>query len=278
MTKTPLNLRRLSGSIGAEINGLDLANDLDETLVAALRAALLEHLVLCIRGQQLTPAQFMTVAGQFGEPVEYPFVKGIEGYPEIIEVAKLEHERINFGGVWHADTVYLKEPPMGTLLLARQLPPSGGDTLFANQVLAYESLSDGMRRLLDGLVAVHSSAKADATRTREDRIRDGGSGATMDLISRHPAVRTHPETGRKSLFVNVGHTVAFDGMTDEESAPLLNYLFAHQIKPEFTCRLTWEPGTLAFWDNRACLHNPVNDYHGHRRLMLRITLQGDTPV
>ena len=167
---------------------------------------------------------------------------------------------------------------MGSMLLAREVPPYGGDTLFASHYLAYENLSEGMRKLLDPLVAVNSSAKADVSRTREDRIAsDGRAEAKKDYEAEHPVVRTHPETGRKALYVNVAHTVRFRGMSEEESAPLLQYLHQHQVKPEFTCRFSWKPGSLAFWDNRCVQHNPVNDYHGFRRLMHRITLAGDTP-
>jgi taurine dioxygenase len=167
---------------------------------------------------------------------------------------------------------------MASMLLAREVPPTGGDTLFANMYLAYETLSDGMKRILDGLVAVNDSAKANVTRTREDRIKtDGGDSVGKALVAEHPVVRTHPETGRKALYVNHGHTVRFKGMTDEESAPLLGYLFQHQIRPEFTCRFSWQPGSIAMWDNRCSQHNPVNDYHGFRRIMHRITLAGDKP-
>jgi taurine dioxygenase len=213
-----------------------------------------------------------------GEPIEYPFVKGLPEHPEIIQVTKLEHERTNFGGIWHTDTAYLEVPPMGSMLLAREVPPAGGDTLFANQYLAYETLSPGMRRMLDGLTGVHSSAKADVTRTREDRMRtDAREDARKEYVAEHPVIRTHPETGRKSLYVNIAHTVRFKDMTEEESAPLLGYLFQHQVRPELTCRFQWEVGSLAFWDNRCTLHNPVNDYHGFRRVMHRITLAGDRP-
>jgi taurine dioxygenase len=218
----------------------------------------------------------MAFARRMGRPIEYPFVKGIEGFPEVIEVKKLEHEKQNFGGIWHSDTAYLEEPPMGSMLLAREVPPHGGDTEFANQYLAYESLSEGMRRLLEGLIAVNSSAKANVTRTREDRIKEQGA-TSRDYQAEHPVVRTHPETGRKALYVNVGHTARFRGMTEAESAPLLEFLFHHQVKPEFTCRFRWAVGSLAFWDNRCTQHNPINDYHGHRRVKHRITLAGDRP-
>jgi taurine dioxygenase len=167
---------------------------------------------------------------------------------------------------------------MGTLLVAREVPPVGGDTLFANQYLAYETLSPRMRAMLDGLHAVSSSAKADVTRTREDRIKsDGTATARAELSAEHPVVRTHPETGRKALYVNVAHTARFADVTEEESTGLLNFLFRHQIRPEFTCRFRWEIGSVAFWDNRCAQHNPINDYHGYRRVMHRITLAGDTP-
>ncbi|MDF1730814.1 MAG: TauD/TfdA family dioxygenase [Minwuia sp.] len=275
----PLVVRRVAGALGAEVSGVDLSRDLATDTIAALRQALLDHLVIFLRDQPIEPARFLAFARAFGTPVEYPFVKGLDAFPQIIEVAKLEEETTNFGGIWHSDTVYLDEPPMGSMLLAREIPPQGGDTLFANQYLAYEALSPTFQGLLDGLTAIHSSAKADVSKTREDRIRSGGTAeAGKDYLSYHPAVRTHPETGRKALFVNVAHTVRFDGMTEAESKPILDYLFQHQIRPEFTCRFTWSPGAIAFWDNRCAQHNPVNDYHGYRRIMHRITLAGDRPA
>ena len=270
-----MEVRRLSGALGAEILGIDL-RQMSEESVAQIRRAFLEHLVIFFRDQHLSPAQFMAFAQRMGKPVEYPFVKGIEGFPEVIEVKKLEHEKQNFGGIWHSDTAYLEAPPMGSMLLAREVPPFGGDTLFANQYLALESLSEAMRSLVSGLVAINTSTKADVTRTREDRIKEQGA-EIKQYVAEHPVARTHPETGRKALYVNVGHTARFTGMTDGESAPLLDFLFRHQVKPEFTCRFSWRPGSLAFWDNRCAQHNPVNDYHGYRRVMHRITLAGDKP-
>ena len=206
-------------------------------------------------------------------------MKGIADFPEIIEVKKLEHERTAFGAVWHSDTTYLERPPMGSMLLAREVPPYGGDTLFASMYAAHDALSDTMKGMLAGLRAVNSSAKADASTTREDRIRAAGADAARaDRVAEHPVVRTHPETGRKALYVNLGHTMRFSGMTEAESAPLLDFLFRHQVRPEFTCRFSRQPGSIAFWDNRCTQHNPVNDYHGYRRLMHRITLAGDVPA
>jgi taurine dioxygenase len=184
---------------------------------------------------------------------------------------------VNFGGVWHSDTTYLERPPMASMLYAVETPPYGGDTLFANQYLAYETLSDGLKRILDGLTGLSTSTKAEVSKTREDRLRE--SGVTLKaLIGEHPVVRTHPETRRKALYVNVAHTSHFKDWSEEESAPLLEYLFRHQVRPEFTCRFQWKPGSLAFWDNRCAQHNPVNDYHGYKRLMHRVTLAGDKPA
>ena len=278
VTHPRLEVRKIAGAIGAEIHGVDLARELHQETVGQIRRAWLEHCVIFFRDQNLTPAQFLTVAEYFGKPVEYPFIKGLDGFPCVTPVVKLEHERVNFGGIWHSDTTYLDEPPMGTWLLAREVPPVGGDTLFANQYLAYETLSDGLKRALDGLIGVSCSAKADVTRTREDRLKtDGRADAKKEYTAEHPVVRTHPETGRKSLYVNIAHTARFKGWGEEESAPLLNLLFRHQVKPEFTCRFSWRPGSIAFWDNRAAQHNPINDYHGYRRVMHRITLAGDRP-
>ena len=272
---SPIAVHPIAGPLGAEISGVDLGADLDAATIADIRRAWLEHLVIFFRDQDLSPAKFLAFARRFGKPVEYPFVKGLDEAPEVIPVVKLEHERVNFGGVWHSDTAYLDVPPMASLLVARDVPAAGGDTLFANMYLAYETLSPGMQRLLDGLVGINSSAKADATKTREDRVRDSArADRKQEYTAGHPVVRVHPETGRKALYVNVAHTVAFEGMTAEESAPILDYLFRHQVQPELTCRFRWRPGSIAFWDNRCAQHNAVNDYHGQRRVMHRITLAG----
>jgi taurine dioxygenase len=283
MTSTPLtNAEQLTvgpiaGSLGAEIGGVDLAADLDDAVIAGIRQAWLDHGVVFFREQDLTPERFLAFAKRIGEPAEYPFVPGIDGHPEIIAVIKLPHETVNFGGIWHSDTAYLQQPPMATMLLARQVPPAGGDTMFADMYAAYEALSPAMQELLEPLGAVNSSALADVSKTREDRIRENGEPDDRVYEAVHPVVRTHPETGRKALYVNVAHTARFDGMTEDESRPLLQFLFQHQVKPEFTCRFRWKVGSLAMWDNRCVQHNPVNDYHGHRRVMHRITLEGDVP-
>lgn len=274
---TPFTVAPVAGALGAEISGLDLSAPLSDETILAVRRAWLDHLVIFFRDQNLSPAQFLALGRRFGEAIEYPFVKGLPEYPEIIPVLKLEHERVNFGGVWHSDTAYLDVPPMASMLVAREIPPYGGDTLFANMYLAYETLSDGLKAMLEGLLAVNSSAKADASRTREDRMKDSAREGKKDYVAAHPVVRRHPETGRRALYVNIAHTVRFDGMTEEESAPLLDYLFRHQTRPEFTCRFRWRAGSIAFWDNRCAQHNAINDYAGHRRLLHRLTLAGDIP-
>jgi taurine dioxygenase len=278
-TSTQLHVEPLAGAIGAVVTGVDLA-DLDDATLAELRAIWLEHLVVFFRDQELDADAFLGFARRWGEPVRYPFVKGFDTHPEIIEVAKLPDETVNFGGIWHSDTVYLEQPPMATMLLARELPPYGGDTMFASMYAAYDALSPALREVLDGLDAVNSSALADVSKTREDRIRDHGAveEEQQQFLATHPVVRTHPETGRKALYVNPAHTASFAGMTEEESRPLLQYLFEHATRPEFTCRFRWEVGSMALWDNRGAMHNPINDYHGFTRRMHRITLAGDTPV
>ena len=273
ITVTPI-----AGALGAEIAGVDLAQDLSDETVTEIRRAWLDHLVVFFRDQQLSPAEFLAFAHRIGEPVEYPFVKGMDDFPEIITVSKLPHETVNFGGIWHSDTVYLDRPPMGTLLIAREVPPFGGDTMFANMYAAYDALSPGLQRVLDSLRAVHSSALADVSKTREDRIKDAGFGEEREFCSEHPVVRTHPETGRKALYVNVAHTLRFADWTEEESKPLLRSLFEHAVRPEFTCRFRWRVGSIAMWDNRCAMHNPINDYHGYTRTMHRITLAGDVPA
>jgi len=273
------SVQPVAGALGAEILGINLADDLDEKTVSQIRQTLNDYLVIFFRDQDITPDQHLAFAKRFGRPVAYPLVKGVEGFPEIVPVVKLEHEIVNFGGLWHSDTTYKQEPPLGSILLARELPPYGGDTLFSNMYLAYEQLSDGMKNLLVGLKAINSSENPKAKATRQARLDDNAKTPPDTVLEAvHPVVRTHPGTGRKALFVNPGHTVRFENMSEAESAPILQYLYEQQIRPELTCRFVWQPGSIAFWDNRACQHNPINDYHGYKRLMHRITLAGEKPV
>ena len=273
-----ITVNPISGALGAEIEGVDIGKGVDAETTAEIRQALLDHLVGFFRDQDMWMDGYLAFAQGCGTPGECPLLPGIEGYPMITEIVKLEHERNNFGGIWHADTTYLPTPPLGALLYAMEVPPYGGDTMWANQYLAYETLSETMRGILDELVAVSTSVKADVSKTREDMIRNAGDKATVrDHYAEHPVVRTHPETGRKLLFVNTAHTAHFKGLTEAESAPILQYLYQHQVRPEFTCRFRWRKGSIAFWDNRAAQHNPINDYHGFKRVMRRITLAGEAP-
>ena len=266
-----MKVRRIAGALGAELLDIDLSQQLDEPRIAEIRQALLNYGVIFFRDQTIEPAHQIAFARAFGEITEYPMIAPLPDHPEIIPVIKEAHETVNFGGLWHTDTAYLENPPLGSILLAKETPPFGGDTLFASGYAAYEALSDGLKATLAPLKGVNRSGGASVAKTR-------GAGARVDEKSAtHPVIRTHPETGRKSLYVNLAHTCRFDGMTEEESAPLLGYLFQHQVRPEFTCRFSWAPGSMAFWDNRCTLHNPVNDYHGHRRVMHRITIAGDRP-
>lgn len=271
-----LRVQPLSGCIGGIVGGVDLSAPLSDATIAALRAALLKHLVIFFEGQSLNPRQLVEFAARFAEPMAYPQLPGLPEAPLVTVVLKREEEREAFGAVWHSDTTYLPKPPLGTLLYGVVLPPHGGDTLFANQYHAYETLSPGLRRTLCGLRAVSSSAKAEVSRTREDRLRESGVDARQ-FEAEHPVVRCHPETGRAALYVNRAHTLRFAGWSEDESRGLLNFLHEHQVRPEFTCRWRWSPGALAFWDNRCAQHLPINDYHGYRRLMHRVTLQGDVP-
>jgi taurine dioxygenase len=276
---TQLEVRPLSRAVGAEILGINLLEPVSDAQIAEIRKKWLQNSVVFFREQPLEPGAFQAFAQRFGEIIEYPFVKGLPDFPLIVPVLKLPHEKHNFGGVWHTDTTYLQEPPMATMLIAREIPPVGGDTLFASNYAAFEGLSPALQDTLRALKGINSSAKAAVTHSREDRLADSATDkGRSELNSEHPVVRTHPETGREALYINPGHTTRFAGWTEEESAPLLNYLFEQQVKPEYTCRFVWRPGSIAFWDNRCALHNPINDYHGHKRLLHRITLKGDKPA
>jgi len=272
-----IQIDEVSPALGAEVSAVDLSKDLDKKSKEEIRKALLKYRVIFFRDQEITPEQHLAFAKNFGNPVSYPMVKGLENFPDIVPVLKREDEKHNFGGVWHSDTTYLDKPPMGAILVARNLPTNGGDTLFANMVMAYEALSNPMKEMLDGLVAVNSSAKGIVSKSRLESQKDMES-IPEPFIAEHPLVRRHPETGEKSLYVNIGHTIAIRGLTNDESANLLNFLFSHQRKEEFCYRFKWYLGSVAFWDNRTTQHYPMNDYHGQERLMHRITLAGDIPI
>lgn len=266
-----INVHPIAGALGAKLSGVDLSKPLGAEVESEIQQAFLDHLVIFFRDQDIAPQQELKFAQMFGEPIEYPQLKGLPDFPLITEVVKLEDEKVNFGGVWHSDTAYLENPPFASMLYALEVPRYGGDTLFANQYMAYETLSEGMKATLEGLIGVNSSTKPDMANTRIERLRQTGQ-ETRSFSAAHPVVRTHSKTGRKALYLNCAHTTHFKGWSEQESLPLLEYLFQHQIKPEFTSRLRWGKGTLALWDNRCAQHNPVNDYHGFKRIMHRIAL------
>jgi len=280
-----LTVRPVAGSLGAEISGIDLAAPPTNAAAAEIRRAFVEHLVLFFRDQALTPEQHLAFSGLFGRLVRMPYVKHMEDYPDIIAVLKEADERkiSTFGNAWHSDFSFLAEPPLGSILYAREVPSHGGDTLFANMYEAYDALSDGMKRMLGGMRAMHAGRpygtgglpKVIKT-SRSIGIERDNPEADKEMA--HPVVRRHPESGRKALFVNAIYTTRFEDMTEAESRPLLDFLFQHCQRPEFACRFRWAQGSLAVWDNRCTLHYAVNDYDGQRRLMHRTTVAGERPV
>jgi taurine dioxygenase len=283
MAQQTISVAPIAGALGAELRGVDLSGPLPDDLIGQIRAALLQHHVIFFRDQHLTPEQHLAFGRRFGELQVHEFVEGMADNEEILEVRKEAEETRNFGGGWHTDVSYLERPALGSVLYAHQVPDYGGDTMFANQHLAYETLSDGMKKMLEGLTAIHSARRPYGPNA--ERSHDYGPSSMRFNFSNsalaeteHPVVRTHVETGRKSLYVNRTFTIRFKDMTEAESAPLLNYLWDHAVRPEFTCRFRWQSNSIAFWDNRSVQHNAINDYHGRRRVMHRVTIEGERPV
>ncbi len=266
-----------SGAVGAEVHGIDISRPLPATTVAALREALGTHGVIFFRDQQLSEAQHIAFASQFAPININRFFKPVEGFPQIAEVRKEPEQTRNIGGGWHTDHSYDQIPALGSVLYARDVPDYGGDTMFASMVAAYDALSDGMKRTLEGLRAVHSSrhvfgAKAGYAATDIKGRLHNPELATQDAI--HPVVIRHPDTGKRAIYVNRSFTIGIEGWTEEESAALLGFLYRHGERPEFSCRFRWDKGSIALWDNRSTWHFAINDYHGQRRLMHRITIEG----
>lgn len=266
-----------TSGIGAEVRRLDLSRPLDSETFEQLNQVFLDYQVLFFRGQELTPQQYSDFARAFGEPGEYLFAEGLEGFPHITEIVKTETETTGFGDFWHSDSTYLASPPKITMLYARQVPLRGGDTLFADMYAVHDDLSPGLQAALASLDAVNSASgiPRDENVYREVKSRNSEQ---RERSAVHPVVRVHDETGRRAIYVNGAHTQRFDGMTREESLPLLNPLFARVGRPEYSFRLRWEKNTLAMWDNRCVQHYALNDYHGFRRVMQRIIIQGDPPL
>jgi taurine dioxygenase len=280
MNYETITVRPLAGALGAEIAGVDLRQPLSNRQWAEVHQAFLDHCAIYIRDQDLGGPDMLRYARYFAEPAFYPFVEGIPEFPQIFELRKEPEMTENVGGAWHSDTTYLDKPPIGTMLYAREVPAYGGDTMVANQYLAYEALSPGMRQMLDGLTGIYSARMNGGRGGREEnkymKMRD--TEKAEEYVAEHPAVRTHPETGRKALYVSTRHTTRFKDMSDEESQPLIEFLQAHCSKPEFTARLHWEKGTITIWDNRCVQHFAINDYHGQRRVMWRLPVGAELPV
>ena len=273
---TNLTLKKVTPHCGAELHGVDLANPTNSDM-EAIRDAYHEYGVVFFRNQNLTPEDHIAFARRWGDIDINKFFPANGEYPEIAEVRKEKTQTTNIGGGWHTDHSYDQIPAMGSVLVARELPETGGDTLYASMYAAYDSLSDGLKKTLGSLRAVHSNVKAFGAAGLYKNSDQGGGFKGSDLVGEavHPVVITHPLSGKKALYVNPGFTMHFEGWTEEESQPLLNFLYAHAARPEHTCRFVWQPGSVAFWDNRATWHFAVNDYHGHSRLMHRITIAGE---
>jgi len=280
MTYQHIRVAPLSAHVGAEIDGVDLTAPVSDPAMAEIRNAFGEYGVVFFRDLQLTPEQHVAFAERFAPIDINRFFATVPGYPMIAEVRKEPEQIRNIGGGWHTDHSYDEAPALGSMLYAREVPQTGGDTLFASMYAAYDALSDGLKATLETLRACHSSRHvfgAEAMARRGDLNGRIGNPelATQDAV--HPVVIRHPQTGRKALYVNPGFTLRFEGWTDEESRALLEYLYRHAVRPEFTCRFRWREGSLALWDNRSTWHFALNDYHGERRLLHRITIQG-TPL
>ena len=278
MTAAGIDVTPFSSALGAVISGVDLSAPLDDATFATIRGAFLDHGVIFFRDQDISPEQHLAFARRFAPIDVNRFFKPVADYPEIAEVRKEPEQTSNIGGGWHTDHSYDVVPAMGSVLLAREVPPCGGDTLFASMSKAYDALSPGLKETLEGMRAVHSTAHVFGPEGGYAKVADTAdrigntSAAVQDSV--HPVVIRHPDTGRKTLYVNAAFTIRFDGWTAAESAPLLTYLYQHASLPEFSCRFDWQQGSLAFWDNRATWHYALNDYHGHRRVMHRVTVAG----
>jgi len=284
MTYEHIEVKPIAGALGAEIAGVVLSEDIGNAVFSEIQQALHENLVIFFRDQDLTPDEHKDFGRRFGTLNIHPQYVPLDGHPEILPVLKEPEDTLNIGASWHTDVSFLEQPSMGSILYAHEVPRSGGDTMFANQYLAYESLSEGIREMLDDMTAVHSdrvlsnpSSAANRNEGRSTLIREEAM-TDEEIVNEHPVVRTHVETGRKCLYVNRAFTTRFSGMTEEESKPLLEFLYAHAARPEFTCRFRWEKHSVAFWDNRCTQHYALNDYPGQRRAMHRVTVNGERPV
>ena len=265
-----MEITKLSGAVGAEITNLDLTR-LDDAGFDNLRSALFSHGMVVIRAQSLTSEAHIALAERFGSIDVNRFFHPLPTHPMIAEVRTKPDMSKVIGGTWHTDHSYDPAPAMCSILAARVLPPFGGDTLFASMSAAYMGLSEGLKNTLRGLRAVHSDSSFAESNVGLDPDRTAFREPAV-----HPVIIAHPDTGAPCLYVNGDFTLNFEGWSVEESAPLLSYLYAHATRPEYSCRLNWQPGSVAIWDNRLVQHFACADYAGHARLMHRITVEGQT--
>ena len=271
-----INLVPVEGGVGIEIQDIDLSKDLSDSIFSDIKQAFVKHGLIFFRNQHLTPQEHIKFATRWGLINVNRFFTKVKGYDQIAEVRKEGDQKVNIGGEWHTDHSYDQIPAMGSILLAKETPEVGGDTLFACMYKAYESLPDNMKDTLENINAVHSSRhvfgnQSNYVKASGDRLNNSDL-ATQDAI--HPVIIVHPESKRKALYINRTFTLNFEGWTVEESKPILDFLYNHATKSENTTRFKWEPGSMAFWDNRCTWHYALNDYHGKKRLMHRITIEG----
>ncbi len=281
-----IDVKPYAGTCGAEIFGVDISSPLSAAEIQEIKTAFLDHLVIFFRDQEISPASLKEFGRHFGSFHVHPFVGSLEGHPEIMMVVKKPDDQYNFSGSWHSDVTFQEKPPLGTILCGMNVPKFGGNTLFANQYLAYEMLSDTYKMMLENLKGVHSaeSVYGQSGKYASEDYRNKHSGTSIesntsaDARVSHPIIRTHPETGRKALYVNASFTVGIEGMREEEAEPILRYLVNHAVQPDICTNFRWQPGSVAFWDNRCLQHYALNDYPGQRRIMWRLTINGDRPV
>jgi len=275
-----IEVRRMTGAMGAEISGVDLSSDLSDEQFDEIRTALFTFGAIGFRDQDLSFKDHYDFAKRFGTLEVHPIVNGMEDFPEIIKMHKPAGTGASFGVGWHTDNSFFEKPSLGSIVYAETVPPQGGDTLFANQQVAFDALSDGMKASLRTLTAVHSAHDAYTSPTALEKY-DGDGPITYkrsDIVSEqveHPVIIKHPVTGGEALYVNPMFVSHFKGWTPEESKPLIDFLCAHAVREDFQCRFRWEKGSVAMWDNRIVQHAALNDYVEYERLLYRITVNGD---
>jgi len=276
-----IEVRPVAGNLGAEIHGIDLRKPLSDSAYTEIHAALLEYLVIFFRDQDITPEQQKDFGRYFGELHVHPYIPALEGHPEIIELKSAENgpaEMAYQSNQWHTDLTYVEKPPMGSILWSQISPAAGGDTMFLNLYRAFETLSPKMQEFVSGLTAVHDIVASMPIDFMEQSWAPNQLKRLQEITPpvEHPVVRTHPETGKKLLFVNANFTSHIKELSRPESAALLNYLYEHIAKPENVCRFNWQTHSMAFWDNRCTQHYAINDYTS-LRVMHRVTVCGDKP-